>query len=48
MDAITAQVQALAKTVDEAGRKKLIDSLRNLSYSLETTQDTSHRLLYAV
>jgi demethylsterigmatocystin 6-O-methyltransferase len=48
MDALIAQVQSIAKTADEAGRKKLLDSLRDLSYSLETPSDTSQRVMYQV
>jgi demethylsterigmatocystin 6-O-methyltransferase len=48
MDAVIAQVQALAKMVDEAGRKTLLDGLRDLSYSLETPQDTAQRVMYGV
>lgn len=48
MDAIISQVQALAKTADEAGRKKLMDGLRDLSYSLETPQDTAQRVMFGV
>jgi demethylsterigmatocystin 6-O-methyltransferase len=49
MDAIISQVQALAKTADEAGRKKLVDDgLRDLSYSLETPQDTAQRVMFGV
>ncbi|PQE30043.1 hypothetical protein CJF32_00009466 [Rutstroemia sp. NJR-2017a WRK4] len=43
MDSIVDQIQNLAKTADEAGRKSLIDSLRNLQYSIETPYDTLQR-----
>src|SRR5215469_13238391 len=43
MDAIIAQIQDLAKTADEAGRKKLIDALRNLRYAIETPYDILQR-----
>jgi demethylsterigmatocystin 6-O-methyltransferase len=43
MDNIIAQVQLLAKTADEAGRKKLIDSLKSLQYVIETPYDTLQR-----
>jgi hypothetical protein len=43
MDNIIAQVQLLAKTADEAGRKKLIDSLKSLQYDIETPYDTLQR-----
>jgi demethylsterigmatocystin 6-O-methyltransferase len=43
MDNIIAQVQLLAKTTNEAGRKKLIDSLKSLQYDIETPYDTLQR-----
>jgi demethylsterigmatocystin 6-O-methyltransferase len=43
MDSIVEQVQKLAATADEAGRKKLLDSLRDLSYAIETPYDTLQR-----
>ena len=43
MDALVAQVQSLAKAADATGRKKLIDTLRDLSYSIETPYDTLQR-----
>jgi len=43
MDTIITQVQSLAASANEAGRKKLIDSLRNLQYSIETPNDTLRR-----
>lgn len=48
MDAFLAQAKTLAQTADEAGRKQIIDALRNLSYSLESTQDTAQRIMYLV
>lgn len=48
MDALITQAEALAKTVDEAGRKKLLGSLHDLSYSLETPQHTAQRAMYQV
>ncbi|KAF3397379.1 Demethylsterigmatocystin 6-O-methyltransferase [Talaromyces pinophilus] len=43
MDSIVEQVQKLAAMADEAGRKKLLDSLRDLSYAIETPYDTLQR-----
>ncbi|THV52662.1 hypothetical protein BGAL_0073g00370 [Botrytis galanthina] len=43
MDTITAQIQNLAANADEAARKKLLDTLRNLQYSIETPHDTLQR-----
>ena len=48
MDALIASVQSMAKTADEAGRKKLIDALNNLALSIESPQDSMQRLLYLV
>ncbi|RAL03139.1 S-adenosyl-L-methionine-dependent methyltransferase [Aspergillus ibericus CBS 121593] len=46
MDQIVAQIQSLARSGDEATRKTIIDTLSNLSYSLETPQDTMQRISY--
>lgn len=43
MDTVVDQVRKLAATADEAGRKKLLDSLRNLSHAIETPYDTLQR-----
>jgi len=43
MDTIITQVQNLAVGANEAGRKQLIDSLRNLQYAIETPYDTLQR-----
>lgn len=43
---ILSQASTLAKDLNEASRKKLIDGLRDLAVSLETPQDTMQRLLY--
>ncbi|CAG8953111.1 hypothetical protein HYFRA_00003308 [Hymenoscyphus fraxineus] len=43
MDAIIAQVQSLASNANEAGRKEVIDTLRNLQYAVETPYDTLNR-----
>jgi demethylsterigmatocystin 6-O-methyltransferase len=43
MDSIVDQVRKLAATADEAGRKKLLDSLRDLSYAIETPYDILQR-----
>jgi demethylsterigmatocystin 6-O-methyltransferase len=44
MDAIIAQVENLAKTADEAGRRKMIESLRNVQFAIETPNDMLRRL----
>lgn len=43
MDSVIDQVRKLAATADEAGRKNLLDSLRDLSYAIETPYDTLQR-----
>ena len=42
------QAKRSAETVNEQERKKLIDGLRDLSYSIETPDDTMHRIMYMV
>lgn len=48
MDAFVAQAKSLVKTADEAGRKKIIDTLRDLSIELESTQESAQRILFLV
>ena len=48
MDLIITQVLEIARTADEKTRKALIDTLRNLSISLEEPGDTIQRLAYLV
>lgn len=48
MDAFLAQAKSLAATVDEAGRKKLLDTVRGLAFSLESHQDSAERLFHVV
>ena len=48
MDAFVGQAKALIKTADEAGRKHVLDALRDLSYSLESPQDSAQRIIYLV
>lgn len=48
MEAIADQAKRLAGNVSEQERKKLIDGLRDLSYSLETPDDTMQRIMYLV
>ena len=48
MDLIISQVLEVARTADETTRKALIDTLRNLSISLEEPGDTIQRLAYLV
>lgn len=44
MDAIVAQVKSLAEGANEATRKSLITALRDLSYAIETPDDTVTRI----
>ena len=48
MDLIIAQVEEIRTTADNEARKTLIDTLRNLSISLEEPGDTIQRLAYLV
>ena len=48
MEDVIDNVKRLARDADESGRKQLIDSLRDLSYSIETPDDTFQRLLNLV
>ena len=48
METFIAQAKHLASTVDEAGRKKLSDTLRELSVAIESPSDTMQRLRFAV
>jgi demethylsterigmatocystin 6-O-methyltransferase len=42
------QAREFVESADEAGRKQLLDELRNLSYSMESPQDTAQRIMYLV
>lgn len=48
MDAAFDQIRALAKNADEAARKKILDGLRDLTYSIETPQDSVQRIIFYV
>lgn len=48
MDKLISHVKAEAANADEAGRKKLIDDLRDLSIELETPWDSMQRIMYLV
>jgi hypothetical protein len=43
MEAILEQAKGLVNTVDNSSRKKIIDTLRDLQYSLESPYDTWQR-----
>ena len=44
MDALQAQIQALAAATDDVGRKKLVVALRDAAFALETPDDTMQRI----
>lgn len=48
MENIIDQIKSLAQDADEAGRRKILDGLRDLALSLETPQDTMQRISYLV
>ena len=48
MDAIVNQIKNLASSADDAQRKLILETLRVVSDSIETPQDTMQRLMYLV
>ena len=48
MEDVITSAKRLASNADEAGRKKVIDGLRDLFYSVETPDDTIQKLTYMV
>ncbi|KAF4988022.1 hypothetical protein FGRMN_10016 [Fusarium graminum] len=46
MESIVEQIKNLASGADEAQRKQILVSLREVSDSIETSNDTLHRLIY--
>jgi hypothetical protein len=48
MESIVEQIKNLASGADEAQRKQILVSLREVSDSIETSNDTLHRLIYLV
>lgn len=48
MEAVIDQAKRVASNANEVERKKLIDGLRDLSYSLEAPDDTMQRVMYLV
>ena len=46
LEAMLSQVSSFAKSASDAGRKQLIDGLRDLAISLEDDQDSFKRLFY--
>lgn len=45
---LAKEIQNAAATVNEAGRKELLDSLRDLQYSIEKPEDTMQRVIHLV
>jgi demethylsterigmatocystin 6-O-methyltransferase len=48
MEEIVKQIHALAQNADDLTRKHILDSLRDVSFSIETSQDTMQRISYLV
>jgi len=48
MDALLDQIKAKATTVNETGRRVILNKLRDLGYSIEAPEDTMQRILYQV
>lgn len=48
MEAALVQISDIASTVDEASRKKLVIALRDTMYSIESEDDTMHRIMFLV
>ena len=48
INAIVALAKSLTKEEDEAERKKLLDTLRDVAYSLESPEDTMQRIMFYV
>jgi hypothetical protein len=45
---LTEEVKAISGTADEQLRRRTIDTLRDLQYSLETPEETMQRVIYMV
>lgn len=48
MDALIKQVKHEANSLDEVGRKKILDDLRDLALSIETPEDSVQRIYFLV
>ena len=48
MEALSTEVKKLAHAADEHGRKKLLNELRDLAYSIESPDDSVQRIMYQV
>ena len=48
MNELIARARDEAESTDEFGRKQILDSLRKISYEIETPQDTMQRIMFMV
>lgn len=48
MESLIAKIQQEAASASYAGRKKLLDTLRDLQYSIETPEDAMQRVIHMV
>lgn len=48
MDALISQVKNEAGSLDDAGRQKILDGLRDLALSIERPEDSIQRIFYLV
>ena len=48
LNSFTAQIKSAAATANEAERKRILDSLRELQYSIEKPEDTMQRVIHLV
>ena len=48
MDTFLSLAKTIAKDVDEASRKKVLDTLRDVAYSIESPEDTIQRSMFYV
>jgi demethylsterigmatocystin 6-O-methyltransferase len=45
---LAAEIQQSAAAADEAGRKEILNALRDLQYSIEKPEDTMQRVIHLV
>ena len=48
MEQVIDQVNHLVSRADDAARKKVINELRDLAYSIESPDDTMQRIMFLV
>jgi hypothetical protein len=48
MESLIAKIQQEAASASYVGRKKLLDTLRDLQYSIETPEDAMQRVIHMV